>query len=229
MDALLCVSTGTWSTVPSTLCALKCASFLQMKSALSWFESLRLRSAPAAHDMPTHTLSPRSKADSYCEQQLCFARAQALFKAYINTRDRIRTGKRMEHLNSLASSIAYKCMLGPVECIAASATLSFYLVTASVDRLSSQSVYVGRSLIYVAVRIEALNSDGPDETVMLGAYAVCRARPLADCSPGRFCMVCRDSKTHGDSTFRSTTRTSSLIFCPRRIVMNLLPPRAWPL
>ncbi|GJE96183.1 hypothetical protein PsYK624_123760 [Phanerochaete sordida] len=159
-----------------------------MKSALSWFESLRLRSAPAAHDMPPHTLAPRSKADSYCEQQLCFAGAQALFEAYINTRDRIRTGKRMEHLNSLASSIAYKCMLGPVECIAASATLSFYLVTASVDRLSSQSVYVGRSSIYVAVRIEALNSDGPDETVMLGAYAVCRARPLADCSPGRFCM-----------------------------------------
>ncbi|GJE96068.1 hypothetical protein PsYK624_122610 [Phanerochaete sordida] len=192
MDALLCVSTGTWSTVPLTLRALKCASFLQ--------------------------------ADSYCEQQLRFAGAQALFEAYINTSDGIRTGKRMEHLNSLASSIAYKCMPGPVKCIAVHATLSFYLVTASVDRLgmmlaymspvpglrlSSQSVYVGHSSIYDAVRIEALNSDGPDETVVLG----------------RFCtVVCRDSKTHRDGTFCSTTRTSSLVFCPRGLSRGMRTP-----
>lgn len=47
-------------------------------------------------------------------------------------------------------------------------------------RLSGQIIYVGRSSVEVAVRMEALNPDGSEETVMLG----------------RFCMVCRDSKTH---------------------------------
>ena len=38
-------------------------------------------------------------------------------------------------------------------------------------RLSGQVVYVGKSSMEVAVRMEALNSDGSEETVMLGASA----------------------------------------------------------
>ncbi|KIP09446.1 hypothetical protein PHLGIDRAFT_22940 [Phlebiopsis gigantea 11061_1 CR5-6] len=133
-------------------------------------------------------------ADSYCEQLLRFSSSPDMFEKYTNTSGGIRTGKLMEHLDSLAGSISYKHMLGPVDSIGNVTELGFYLVTASVDRLdvladlhpvrdmrlSGQVIYVGKSSMEVAVRMEALNTDGREETVMLG----------------RFCMVCRDSKTH---------------------------------
>lgn len=40
----------------------------------------------------------------------------------------------MEHLDSLAGSIAYKHMLGPVQSVGNLKKRGFYLVTASVDR-----------------------------------------------------------------------------------------------
>src|SRR5258707_10355701 len=40
----------------------------------------------------------------------------------------------MEHLDSLAGSIAYKHLLGPVQCVGNLKQRGFYLVTASVDR-----------------------------------------------------------------------------------------------
>ncbi|GJE84481.1 hypothetical protein PsYK624_005570 [Phanerochaete sordida] len=145
-----------------------------MKSGLSWSESLRLHGAPEAAAAPAHDLAPRRMADSYCEL-LRFGGAPALLEAYTNTSDGICTGNLMEHLDSLAGSIAYKHLLRPVERIAAPAALGFYLVKASVNRLDMLAY-----MSPVAVRMEALNSDGSEETVMLG----------------RFCMVCRDSKTH---------------------------------
>ncbi|KAI0085600.1 Thioesterase/thiol ester dehydrase-isomerase [Irpex rosettiformis] len=134
--------------------------------------------------------------DSYCEVLLPFHSSSDLLEAYTNTSGGIRTGKLMEHLDSIAGSIAYKHMLGPVESVGNVTGLGFYVVTASVDRLdmlaplypvrdlrlSGQVIHVGRSSMEVAVRMEALPIDGKGEeqTVMLG----------------RFCMVCRDSKTH---------------------------------
>lgn len=35
-------------------------------------------------------------------------------------------------------------------------------------RLSGQVIYVGRSSMEVAVRMEAINQDGEDQTIMLG-------------------------------------------------------------
>ncbi|EKM52604.1 uncharacterized protein PHACADRAFT_149409 [Phanerochaete carnosa HHB-10118-sp] len=170
---------------------------LPVRSGVMWSESLRRSRAGASErpeDVPPHNLTPRTMADSYCEQNLHFSSQPELFEQYTNTSGGIRTGKLMEHLDSLAGSIAYKHMLGPVETIGNPTDLGFYLVTASVDRLdmlaymspvrdlrlSGQVIYVGRSSMEVAVRMEALNGDGTEETVMLG----------------RFCMVCRDSKTH---------------------------------
>ena len=72
--------------------------------------------------------------DSYCEQILPFATSSELLEAYTNTSGGIRTGKLMEHLDSLAGSIAYKHMLGPVDTIGNVVDLGFYIVTASVDR-----------------------------------------------------------------------------------------------
>lgn len=134
-------------------------------------------------------------SDSYCEEPLPFASSAELLDAYTNTSGGIRTGKLMEHLDSIAGSVAYKHMLGPsVEVVGSVADMGFYVVTASVDRLdmlaplnpvrdlrlSGQVIHVGTSSMEIAVRIEALNPDGTEQTVMLG----------------RFCMVCRDSKTH---------------------------------
>ena len=102
-----------------------------------WSESLRRsRSGSPAQpeDAPQHELTPRTMADSYCEQTLRFASEPQLFENYTNTSGGIRTGKLMEHLDSLAGSISYKHMLGPVESIGNPTDLGFYLVTASVDR-----------------------------------------------------------------------------------------------
>ncbi|GJF00381.1 thioesterase/thiol ester dehydrase-isomerase [Phanerochaete sordida] len=171
-----------------------------MRAGVSWSESLRRsregtpEPSPGAGGPAAHEAVPRTMADSYSEERLRFAREPGLLEAYTNTGGGVRTGMLMEHLDSLAGAIAYKHMLGPVLRLADEAALPFYLVTASVDRLdvladiapvrdirlSGQVIHVGRTSIEVAVRMEGINEDGSEETVMLG----------------RFCMVCRDSKTH---------------------------------
>ncbi|PPQ64908.1 hypothetical protein CVT24_008248, partial [Panaeolus cyanescens] len=128
-------------------------------------------------------LVPRRMEESYSEITLPFGSSSQLLE------------QLMEHLDSLAGSIAYKHMLGP-----ATHTLGridergFYIVTASVDRLdmlaplcssrdlrlSGQVIYTGRSSMEVAVKMEAFGNGRPEETVMLG----------------RFSMVCRDAHTH---------------------------------
>lgn len=155
-----------------------------MRSRIKWSETLRARGHVVHADAgPTpHDLTPRTMAHSYCEKKLRFASSPELFEAYTNTSGGIRTGKLMEHLDSLAGSIAYKHMLGPVHSIGNVAEQGFYIVTASVDRLdmlqplhpvrdirlSGQVIYVGKSSMEVAVRMEALHDDGTEHTIMLG-------------------------------------------------------------
>ncbi|KAF8731248.1 hypothetical protein AX14_004988 [Amanita brunnescens Koide BX004] len=106
----------------------------------------------------------------------------------------MRDDRLMEHLDSLAGSIAYKHMLGPdVETLGQIHERGFYIVTASVDRLdmlvsldpkrdlrlSGQVIYTGNSSMEVAVKMEHIGMNQPDETVLLG----------------RFSMVCRDANT----------------------------------
>lgn len=79
------------------------------------------------------TLVPRRMHDSYCEITLPFASNPQLLESYTNASGGIRTGLLMEHLDSLAGSIAYKHMLGP-DVSAVPKNNGFYMVTASVDR-----------------------------------------------------------------------------------------------
>ncbi|KAG6845152.1 hypothetical protein H0H87_012948 [Tephrocybe sp. NHM501043] len=133
--------------------------------------------------------------DSYTELILPFGSSAEQKEEYINASGGIRTGKLMEHLDSLAGSIAYKHMLGPgVQTLGRIQERGFYIVTASVDRLdmlaplnpsrdlrlSGQVIHTGRSSMEVAVKMETMRSGQPDETVLLG----------------RFSMVCRDAYSH---------------------------------
>ncbi|KAF9472834.1 Thioesterase/thiol ester dehydrase-isomerase [Pholiota conissans] len=128
--------------------------------------------------------------DSYTELSLPFGSSAELFEQYTNASGGIRTGKLMEHLDSLAGSIAYKHMLGPgVQTLGRIQETGFYIVTASVDRLdmlsaldpkrdlrlSGQVIYTGRSSMEVAVKMEHVGRGRADETVLIGAFSmVCR-------------------------------------------------------
>jgi acyl-coenzyme A thioesterase 9 len=102
-------------------------------------------------------LPPRHMNDSYSELILPFGSDPQLLEQYTNASGGIRMGKSvaeiiqavipfcfelttrddrlMEHLDSLAGSIAYKHMLGPdVETLGQIHERGFYIVTASVDR-----------------------------------------------------------------------------------------------
>ena len=107
-----------------------------MRSPVSWSDTLQKSrvGSPESEDIPQHELTPRTMADSYCEHTLRFASSPELLEKYTNTSGGIRTGKLMEHLDSIAGSIAYKHMLGPVNILGSVANKGFYLVTASVDR-----------------------------------------------------------------------------------------------
>jgi acyl-coenzyme A thioesterase 9 len=73
--------------------------------------------------------------DSYAEITLPFGTDPNLLEEYTNATGGIRTGKLMEHLDSIAGSIAYKHMLGPeVQTLGKIHERGFYIVTASVDR-----------------------------------------------------------------------------------------------
>lgn len=139
-------------------------------------------------------LPPRNMHDTYTEITLPFASSPELLEQYTNAYGGLRTGMLMEHLDSLAGSIAYKHVLGPeVETLGRIQERGLYFVTASVERLdmlapllpvrdvrlSGQVIYTGSSSMEVAVKMEAMNMDQEPETVMLG----------------RFSMVCRDART----------------------------------
>ncbi|KAG5640978.1 hypothetical protein DXG03_006471 [Asterophora parasitica] len=173
-----------------------------MRAPILWSEALlnaeRKSSSPEIPSPPPQSqgdLDPRHMYDSYSELILPFGSSTQLMEEYTNASGGIRTGKLMEHLDSLAGSISYKHMLGPtVQTLGRIQERGFYLVTASVDRLdmlaplnpardlriSGHVIYTGRSSMEVAVRMESVGMGQPDETVLLG----------------RFSMVCRDAHTH---------------------------------
>lgn len=107
-----------------------------------WSEAILASLAPnsESHDTstpgpPAYPLLPRHGYDSYSELILPFASNKELLEQYTNASGGIRTGKLMEHLDSLAGSIGYKHMLGPaVEKLGTVEQRGFYIVTASVDR-----------------------------------------------------------------------------------------------
>ncbi|KLO11665.1 Thioesterase/thiol ester dehydrase-isomerase [Schizopora paradoxa] len=162
-----------------------------------WSESLLTsgtESKPTTEAKPQDPV-PRHMYDSYSQVVFPFSSSPELLEQYVNAWGGIRTGKLMEHLDSLAGSIAYKHMLGPtVETLGKINERGYYIVTASVDRLDMLSslhpvrdirlgghvIYTGRSSMEVAVTMEALEGPGKERTVMLG----------------RFSMVCRDAQTH---------------------------------
>ncbi|KAI0830131.1 Thioesterase/thiol ester dehydrase-isomerase [Trametes gibbosa] len=173
---------------------------LPVRSKGLWSETLAmpdtLASPRPAAPPAQNALVPRRMHDSYCEIMLPFASDPTLLERYTNASGGIRTGLLMEHLDSLAGSIAYKHMLGPDVAVLPK-NVGFYMVTASVDRLdmlaslypvrdmrlSGQVIHTGRSSLEIAVRMEALERNGAEQTIMLG----------------RFCMVCRDARTHGSA------------------------------
>ncbi|TDL27144.1 Thioesterase/thiol ester dehydrase-isomerase [Rickenella mellea] len=166
-----------------------------------WSESLSTAKSPQismsqSHNYPDGSqLQPRHMHDSYSQIDFPFASSPALLDQYMNAWGGIRTGKLLEHLDTLAGSIAYKHLLGPgVQTLGSVQERGYYIVTASVDRLdmlstlypvhdvrlSGHVIYVGKSSMEIAVKMEALEKDGSENTLMLG----------------RFSMVCRDAKTH---------------------------------
>ncbi|KAI5117181.1 hypothetical protein M0805_008160 [Coniferiporia weirii] len=177
-------------------------SIMPMRSSRPWSETLLNSSPETAEEQPQTTpptniseLPARRMHDSYAQIELPFSSSPELLEQYVNAWGGIRTGKLMEHLDSLAGSIAYKHMLGPtVETLGKVKERGFYIVTAAVDRLdmlsslhpvrdirmSGHVIYTGRSSMEIAVKMEALENDGVERTVMLG----------------RFSMVCRDATTH---------------------------------
>lgn len=146
---------------------------------------------------PDEPPPPRHMHESYCQVDLPFASNPQFLENYTNAHGGIRTGMLMEHLDSLAGSISYKHCLGPGQQLDNNVDKrGFYMVTAAVDRLdmlhlltpynvkdlrlSGHVIYVGKSSMEVAVRMESLEQGKPVQTMMLG----------------RFTMVCRDAVTH---------------------------------
>ncbi|KIM37937.1 hypothetical protein M413DRAFT_448199 [Hebeloma cylindrosporum] len=174
---------------------------LPMRTPILWSEALldQARATNAVSDSTPASveLTPRSMSDSYAELILPFGSSSQLLEQYTNASGGIRTGKLMEHFDSLAGSIAYKHMLGPsVQTLGRIQERGFYIVTASVDRLdmlnplnprrdlrlSGHVIYTGRSSMEIAVKMESVASpeEGAGETVLIG----------------RFSMVCRDARTN---------------------------------
>ena len=67
-------------------------------------------------------------------------------------------------------------------------------------RISGQVIYTGTSSMEVAVKMESIGNDIPEETVMIGIHhSRSHQRPQSDIggwSIGRFSMVCRNTTTH---------------------------------
>ncbi|GJE94624.1 hypothetical protein PsYK624_107950 [Phanerochaete sordida] len=160
---------------------------LPMKSGPSWSESLRWHGTRRAHAAEHGGLVLQAAAALRGRSLGAVRGVHEWRDPHGKARGLSRLARGQHQAQAHAPS---------VERIAAPAALGFYLVTASLSmdrldmlvcmspehdlRLSGQVVYVGRSSMEVAVRMEALNSDGSEETVMLG----------------RLCTVCSDSKAH---------------------------------
>lgn len=64
-------------------------------------------------------------------------------------------------------------------------------------RLSGQVIYTGISSMEVAVKMETIGMDQPEETVLLGTiFCTEFILIMSDILAGRFSMVCRDANTH---------------------------------
>ena len=117
-----------------------------MRTPRLWSEYLLTghHKQPDASQIPTTTpkepdsdppLQPRYMHDSYSQIVLPFSSTPELLEQYVNAWGGLRLGKLLEHLDSLAGSIAYKHVLGPsVQTIGKINERGFYVVTASVDR-----------------------------------------------------------------------------------------------
>jgi acyl-coenzyme A thioesterase 9 len=154
----------------------------------------------STHVSSTLSSTPRRMHNSYSQISLPFASSSELFEQYTNASGTIRLGKLLEHLDSLAGSIAYKHMLGPdVQTLGEIEERGFYIVTAAVDRLdllqsemfvggekrnagegkvkdlvlSGHVAYVGRSSMEIVVKMET-PEDG--RTLMIGKHVVLRTR-----------------------------------------------------
>ena len=122
--------------------------------------------------------------DSYSQIVLPFESDVKLLEKYLNASGSLRVGKLMEHLDSLAGSIAYKHLLGPsVETLGKISERGFYVVTAAVDRLdmlgniqqvqdillSGHVIHTGRSSMEIVVKMEGMQSQS---TIMLGTLVL---------------------------------------------------------
>lgn len=68
-------------------------------------------------------------------------------------------------------------------------------------RLSGQVIHTGKSSMEIAVRMEGIEKDGSEKTIMLGkSYHVRFTYLCSQNSPGRFCMVARDARTNKSKT-----------------------------
>lgn len=116
-------------------------SVLPVRSKGLWSEALSKLAIPGQPEQGygtadaalTRKLDPRRMHDSYCEIVLPFASSPEMLEDYTNASGGIRTGLLMEHLDSLAGSIAYKHVLGP-DIAALPMDAGFYIVTASIER-----------------------------------------------------------------------------------------------
>lgn len=121
---------------------------MPMRSKRPWSETLLnslqdgvSSTTPSSESQPPQSpaeLPARHMHDSYSQIDLPFVSSPPLLEQYVNAWGGIRTGKLMEHLDSLAGSIAYKHMLGPeAETVGKVKERGFYIVTAAVDRCTS--------------------------------------------------------------------------------------------
>lgn len=65
-------------------------------------------------------------------------------------------------------------------------------------RLSGHVIYTGKSSMEVAVKMEALEANGTEKTLMLGVrhHGLIITYVSSLDIPGRFSMVCRDANSH---------------------------------
>ena len=158
---------------------------MPMRSKRPWSETLLDSSREASVPTPQRRIEQsrsepvaRRMHDSYTQIDLPFSSTPELLEQYVNAWGGIRTGKLMEHLDSLAGAIAYKHMLGPVERLANEQNLPFYLVTASVDRYALLPLNMRHPLTLPQVgrarRSLSCAGSAPERTDHLRRPVICR-------------------------------------------------------
>jgi acyl-coenzyme A thioesterase 9 len=108
---------------------------MPLRSPILWSEALLQPSLsePSPPSAPPPPTLARPMHVSYSETTLPFASSPELLEQYTNASGGIRTGKLLEHLDSLAGSVSYKHVLGPGGVYDVRQS-GFYIVTAAVDR-----------------------------------------------------------------------------------------------